>query len=468
MTQSIEKDLLGSVGKESPHLELTDGSRVAVLGGGPAGTFTSYFLLDLAERMGLDIQVDIYEPKEFSKQGPGGCNMCGGIISESLVQNLATEGIILPSSVVQRGIESYTLHMDVGTTRIETPLQEKRIGAVHRGGGPRGEKKNRWDSFDGYLLDLAVKKGARKIPRRVDEVHFDDGHPRINGPDGTPQIYDLLVVAVGINGAAAKFLENFPGEFQPPVTSKTYIREFFMSPGQSEATIGNSMQVFLLDIPRLEFAAIVPKGDYVSMCLLGQDIDSELVEAFVSSPQVKGCMPADWVATEQACKCAPQISLRGGSPPFGDRVVFVGDAGVTRLYKDGIGAAYRMAKAAASTAVFEGVSAEDFRQHYWPACKRIEADNAIGRYIFAATALVQRMRFARRTIFRMVEKEQRLEGSKRRMSTVLWDMFTGSAPYREILVRTLHPGFWLSMLRELAGSVFTREPREPGSPSPQP
>ena len=27
------------------------------------------------------------------------------------------------------------------------------------------------------------------------------------------------------------------------------------------------------------------------------------------------------------------------------------------------------------------------------------------------------------------------------MSTVLWDMFTGSATYREIVQRTLHPAF---------------------------
>jgi flavin-dependent dehydrogenase len=467
MTQSFEKDLLAPAGKESPHLELTDGSRVAVLGGGPAGAFTGYFLLDMAERMGLELQVDIYEPKDFARQGPGGCNMCGGIISESLVQNLATEGIILPPSVVQRGIESYTLHMDVGSTRIETPLHEKRIGAVHRGGGPRGETEFTWDSFDGHLLSLAVEKGARQITHRVEQVRFAEGRPQIDGPEGEASTYDLLVVAVGINGPAAKFLESFPGEFQPPRTSKTYIREFFMSPEQCEATIGNSMQVFLLDIPRLEFAAIIPKGYYVSMCLLGQDIDNELIDAFVGSPEVKGCMPGDWISTQQACKCAPQISLRGGAPPFADRVVFVGDAGVTRLYKDGIGAAYRTAKAAASTAVFEGVSAGDFRRHYWPACKRIENDNAIGRWIFAATALVQRMRFARRTIFRMVEKEQKLEGSQRRMSTVLWDMFTGSAPYREILVRTLHPGFWLSLLRELTSAIFTRERRQRARPKPQ-
>jgi flavin-dependent dehydrogenase len=469
MTQSIGKDLLASSGGEPSRLELTDGSRVAVLGGGPAGSFTSYFLLDLAERTGLNLEVDIYEPKDFTRQGPGGCNMCGGIISESLVQNLAAEGILLPPAVVQRGIDSYTLRMDVGTVRIETPLHEKRIGAVHRGGGPRGDEQNRWESFDGYLLSLAEQKGARRLTHRVEEVHFSDGHPELDGPEGSRRAYDLLVVAVGINGAAAKLLNTFQLGYKPPRTSKTYIREFFMSPEKSQSTLGNSMQVFLLDIPRLEFAAIIPKGDYVSMCLLGEDIDKKLIDSFLDSREVRGCMPADWVASEQACKCAPQISLRGALQPFADRVVFVGDAGVTRLYKDGIGAAYRTAKAAASAAIFEGVSAEDFRLHYWPACKRIEADNAIGRWIFSATALVQRMRFARRTIFRMVEKEQKKEGRQRRMSMVLWDMFTGSAPYRTILLRTVHPGFWLSMLKELGGAIFAREPRrqESGSPSPQ-
>src|SRR5512145_1120581 len=96
------------------HLELEDGSRVAVMGGGPAGAFFSYFLLQMARRAGLSLQLDIYEPRDFFAIGPKGCNMCGGIISESLVQSLAAEGINLPTSVVQRGIDSYDLHMDVG------------------------------------------------------------------------------------------------------------------------------------------------------------------------------------------------------------------------------------------------------------------------------------------------------------------------------------------------------------------
>ena len=39
------------------------------------------------------------------------------------------------------------------------------------------------------------------------------------------------------------------------------------------------------------------------------------------------------------------------------------------------------------------------------------------------------------------------------MSMVLWDMFTGSAPYREILLRTLHPVFLARFLWNVAKSV---------------
>ena len=84
---------------------LQSGSTVAVIGGGPAGAFFSNFLLDLARRSGRELAVDIYEPRDFDRPGPGGCNNCGGIISEWLVQALAADGINLPTAVVERGIE---------------------------------------------------------------------------------------------------------------------------------------------------------------------------------------------------------------------------------------------------------------------------------------------------------------------------------------------------------------------------
>ena len=51
------------------------------------------FLLSFARQMDMDVKVDIYEPRNFAQPGPDGCNMCSGVVSESLVQALAFEGI---------------------------------------------------------------------------------------------------------------------------------------------------------------------------------------------------------------------------------------------------------------------------------------------------------------------------------------------------------------------------------------
>jgi flavin-dependent dehydrogenase len=245
-------------------------------------------------------------------------------------------------------------------------------------------------------------------------------------------------------------------EYQPPKTTKTYIQEYYLGEDTIGEVLGSSMHVFLLDLPRLEFAAIIPKGDYVSVCLLGEDIDKELVRSFMEAPEVQGCFPEGWEWEEGSCGCAPRINVKGASQPFADRVVFIGDCGVTRLYKDGIGAAYRTAKAAATTAVFQGISAEDFKEHYWPACRSIETDNQIGQFIFLVTRIIQKQRIARRAVLRITADEQNKTSGQRRMSMVLWDMFTGSAPYKDIFIRTLHPAFLARLLGDLAVSVTGR------------
>jgi flavin-dependent dehydrogenase len=445
-------------GKKPGDLQLVDGSKVAVIGGGPAGSFVSFFLLEMAERSGLDLDVEIFEPRDFSCVAPKGCNMCGGIISETLVQNLAAEGINLPSTVVQRGIESYMLHMDVGSVRIETPIQEKRIGAVYRGAGPRDLKTSKWGSFDHHLEKLTVAKGAHVTRDRIVDVSFDDAKPKIAVKGEQPQTYDLLVVAVGVNSAALKLFSGNGQAYKPPESTKTFITEYYLGEETIERTLGDSMHVFLLNIPRLEFAAIIPKGDYASVCLLGESIDKELVQSFLDAPQVRACMPDDWTSDPRSCQCSPKISVGAANQPFADRLVFVGDCGVTRLYKDGIGAAYRTAKACATTAVFEGISEAAFRRHYWPVCRSINTDNSIGKLSFAVTRQIQRWRFARRALLRMTEKEQKEAARRRDMSQVLWDMFTGSAPYRDIVTLAMHPRFLARLTWEMVVSAasFTR------------
>ena len=47
-------------GEKRHDLHLVDGSRVAVIGGGPAGSLVSYFLLEMAERSSLELDVEIF------------------------------------------------------------------------------------------------------------------------------------------------------------------------------------------------------------------------------------------------------------------------------------------------------------------------------------------------------------------------------------------------------------------------
>ena len=435
-------------------MKLDDGSQVAVIGGGPAGTFFSYFLLQLAQRVDLDLKVDIFEPKDFSQTGPAGCNMCGGIISETLLQNLAAEGIHLPQEVVQRSIDSYLLHMDVGSVRIATPLKEKRIAAVHRGAGPRGVKETDYRSFDGYLLELAVEKGARIIHERVVQIAWDNGRPRISTKEGRNETYDLLIVSTGLNTSALKLFDDLGIPYKPPKSTRTYICEFYLGRDIIRRYLGYSAHFFLLNIPRLEFAALIPKGNYVTVCLLGKDIDKDLVNTFLYSPRVKQCMPPHWQAPEDICHCSPVINIQSALQPFADRIVFIGDSGTSRLYKDGLGAAYRTAKAAATTAVLYGISAKDFQQKYWPTCKNIIKDNRLGKLVFWVTDQIKKWKFTQQGVWRMVSREQKKESGPKRMSTVLWDTFTGSAPYKSVFMRTLHPAFGIRLLLDIAAGKW--------------
>jgi hypothetical protein len=131
---------------------------------------------------------------------------------------------------------------------------------------------------------------------------------------------------------------------------------------------------------------------------------------------------------------------------YADRLVVVGDAAVTRLYKDGIGAASLTAAAAARTAVARGVAAADFAAGYLPVARRVVADNHYGRLCFALWNLTRRTPPLLRAWRRAIEQEQSQPPDQRLHMRVLWGMFTGDMSYRRI--------FWMSVSpRALGGFV---------------
>jgi flavin-dependent dehydrogenase len=437
------------------NLTLEDGAKIAVVGGGPAGSFFTYFALDFAQRFGTEINIDIYEAKNFNKVGPAGCNHCGGIVSESLVQILSAEGIVLPSNVIRRGIESYTLHMEQGTTVIDTPFQEQRIASMFRGFGPLGSTDDEQLSFDRYLMELCEKKGARLIQEKVLDMEKDSEGVIVKTKNSGENRYDLVVGSVGLNPRSFKLFEKIAPSFIPPKTTKTYICEFHLGHELINQYFGNSMHVFLLNLNNIKFGALIPKGEYVTLVLLGAEINKVIVDSFVNSKEVRACFPPGMeLKSINPCQCFPSINIKNAKSAYSDRVVLIGDSSSSKLYKNGIGAAYITAKAAAKTAIFDGISETDFINSYQPACTTLNRDNAIGKMIFLVTTIIQKSTILKTGLFRMVVNEQKKTSNKRRMSSVLWDTFTGSAPYTGILIRVIHPATLGSLIWNIIMGIF--------------
>jgi hypothetical protein len=237
--------------------------------------------------------------------------------------------------------------------------------------------------------------------------------------------------------------------YKPPKRTKTLIREFYLGEKTIAKSMGNSMHVFLLEIPGLEFAAIIPKGDYVTLCMLGRGLGKDLLESFLNSSEVIRVMPEVLLKQLESCQCHPSINIAGALRPYSNRMVYIGDAGVTRLYKDGIGAAYRTAKAAANTVIFEGIATSDFHKYYWPVCRKINRDNFVGQIVFMINKINQKISLTRATILRMVREEQEVNHSKKYMSVMLWDMFTGSSPYLNIFLLSVHPVFLFRFMKSI-------------------
>jgi flavin-dependent dehydrogenase len=431
-----------------PYL-LEDGSHIAVIGGGPTGSFFSIFALKMAKMVGKEINVTIFEPKDFTKDGPLGCNRCGGIISELLVQTLAVEGINLPDSLIQRGIDSYKLHTDYGNAYISTPAHEKTIATVYRGGGPKGTAGEGKESFDKFLLNLAMKEGALHNPLRIDRIDFKNNRPVLFSKEKKIHAPDLVVGAIGVKSRTSKILEEMEFGYKKPETITAAIAEISMGKSIISECFGNSVNLFLLPIRDIKFAAMIPKGSYVTVCILGKNLDQNTVHEFINHPVVQSVLPGK-ENYKIDCLCLPKMNVKAPDVPFADRTVICGDAGSTRLFKDGLGAAYIMGKAAAKTAVFHGISKQHFYEDYYPVYKSIVVDNLYGSFLFAVTDLHKNYKKLTEVILKVVQKEQDDASHPKRLSSILWDMFTGNERYKNIFWRSINLPMFYDMCKALA------------------
>ncbi len=436
---------------------LEDGANVAVIGGGPSGSFFSIFALKMAKMIGKDLNITIFEPKDFTKTGPAGCNHCGGVISELLVQTLAVEGINLPDTVVRKGINSYRLHTNYGSVFIATPSFDKTIATVYRGGGPKGITVADKESFDHFLLNRAIQEGAVHKPFLIDHIEYRNGRPVLFSRNQELIEADLAVGAFGLNSATAKLVEGMKFGYTEPRVLTAAIAEIAMGDDVVAERFGNSIQLFLLPNPEITFAAMIPKGAYVTLCILGSAVNVHTMNDFLEVDVVKKVLPK----TEDYhvdCRCLPKLNISAPKKAFTDRVVMCGDAGSTRLFKDGLGAAYLMGKAAAKTAVFQGIGERQFAEGYYPTYRRIIRDNSYGSLLYAVIGIYRKVGLLTKTMLKVVEKEQGGGRTEKTMSHILWDMFTGNEKYKKIFSQTFKVRMQIDMVEGLLQSTLGRQP----------
>lgn len=437
-------------------LRLGDNSKIAVIGGGPSGSLFSFFALKMARMIDKNIEVTIFEPKDFSKKGPIGCNRCGGVISEHLVQTLAVEGINIPTEVVQRSINSYVLHTQSGSVFIESPSSEKSIATVYRGGGPKGLIEQDIFSFDNYLLQSAIKEGATHVPLKIDAIVNKDKPVLMSGGKEIMEA-DLVVGAFGVNSGSGKVFEDLIPGYRIPKTTKAFVTELDLGNEAVAEHFDSSIHFLLLPKPEnIKFAAIIPKGRYATLCILGKDIDKETVASLLNTSAARKLLPENMIS-ENNCKCFPKLSLDAAKVAFADRVVIIGDAGSTRLFKDGIGASYIMGKSAAVAAVLHGVGKEDFTRHYLPVYNATRVDNMFGKFIYLTTSVYKNIGILTEGMLNVVKEEQKNKDMKfPRLSSILWDTFTGNEAYKNIFMRGTNLWMHLKLVLEFIKIVPRR------------
>ena len=117
------------------HIALEDGSRIVVIGGGPAGAFFAINMLRRAKEAGRQVEVTIIEKKKelqfyeasYSGAYREGCNYCAGGISPRMSDVLEDMGIELPKEIVQGKAVSLTVQGDWKNIELRIPEGRKII-----------------------------------------------------------------------------------------------------------------------------------------------------------------------------------------------------------------------------------------------------------------------------------------------------------------------------------------------------
>ena len=427
-----------------PSIPLPEGASVGVIGAGPAGSFFALHLIRLLRESGRSVRVALIDRKTFASTGPSGCNMCAGAIGDAMFQKINRLAIPLDERVIRRIADGYEIHGRAVSVMVQH--QDRcPIYTVFRGGGPATPSGNA-KSFDQHLLDAAVAQGAEFVHERVEKVDRTKSGFRLGFAGERYRDFDFLVGAFGVNTSIA---QKMPRGYVPPRTWHTVQAEI---PADNDFIV-QRLKARIHIIPAwgkvIRFLAITPKDDFLTLTGIGEHVKLADLEAEkVNNMSLARLLPEK---AKVFCHCHPQAPVGVARSPFSDRLAIIGDAFISRYLKNGIESSHDTALILAEAVTEHGISEEALRAHFYRPClNRFRYDNVWGRILFGIYESVLRKGRLSDPYLRSVSREA--AAGRTGQERILWSVFAGDLPYRDIAREALTPrSIWQMSRNIIAG-----------------
>jgi flavin-dependent dehydrogenase len=460
-------------------LQLQNNDRVAIVGGGPAGSFFAIQILREARLLNRRIDVVIVEKRapigaDSATLECRGCSFCAGGISPRLHEILEEQHLSVPDEIVQGRFDYVWIQGQWKNFRLRVP-KDMRMYSVFRGSLP-GRRDGNPAGFDGFLLGEAAKEGARILYGRVQAMAYGaSGLPTLTVTTESVESVSLeagfVTIATGINAhcgleyradSLIASIGRMNPAFVPGRSRKALI--FELDVGEEYLERHLHREIYFIEYGSkhlaLEHTALVPKGRFLTVAMLGKRIDEAVLprdsrliaHEFLTLPQVQRILPGIEAAS-LACACAPRMTVTTAKVPFGDRFAIIGDAVGSRLNKDGLYSAHVTAGRLAQTVLHDGIDRQSLAKSYGGTIHWLEVDNRFGRMVFALSRVAFTTPVVGRITYQAYATECKVrDEDSRPLSTVLWKIASGTADYREVLREMCSYGVLRSIL---VGAVVT-------------
>ena len=414
---------------------LISGSKVVVIGGGPGGVSTAISIKSGARRLGREIQVIIVEGKRF--QGEQHYNQCTGVLSPPIIELIERQlCTAFPYSLQRAVISGYVLH----TPRSHLVLDGKDDPAISL----------RRVQFDAYMLESAQETGVQVSHARLTglELHADKV---IAYTEGGSIDADLIVGAFGLDEGTATIFARAVG-YRPPPALASIVTKFH--PGEAGMQrFGERIHAFLPAQPQIEFGAISPKGNHLTINIAGSQVDATQMDAFLSAQEVQRELPnfaGRFTGNPEDFRYYKGQFPSGLAGNFsGDRFVIVGDAaGLVRAFKGkGVTSAIQTGIRAAEVCLCQGISAAAWKA-YQAANQDILEDLPYARAMRHFVILTAR--------FGLMDPILRAAESDQDVRKALFAAVSGSQTYRTVLRSAFKSSAVRAMLKAFAQNPGTR------------